>query len=826
MSNLLSEKVLPVIAFVATFLLFFYPILFGNVAFNGPALVSLYTPFMFEEYEGYPAGVPSMQGMSDQIKLYVPYLRFTRDQWRAGQIPLWNPHNFSGTPHLAEWQSAVFYPLILLGSAISLVNMWHVLVITGFVFCSVFTYWYLRTLTLSRFSSFIGALSFGAGSVVVRWSQEIVMAPHAVAMLPLLLIGIDKWIKTRQFRWWLLGLLAATNALLSGYLQVALYVFTASVVYLGYRLWSCEGKWLRGLQWLVVYVCAIGLTAWQVLPGFELFLESSRRVVDIRSLLSQYLLSWQFLVNILIPDFFGHPLTQNEYGFEIGSFYERPLWVGTLSVIGIVIWWVHRRNIGSDPVFWIVVGLLSLSIVFALPTSRLFYMTRTPFFSDAIPHRILFLPSFAWVVVGGMGLDWWLKHTSVRTILKTSLVFFVFFLLVFLVVQSVRLLGLSVADWPASAVWTQVALRNSVLPLLFFATFVSLLLIWAIAGWVATLRLLVPTLVFGTRVRKVALFLIATFVIFELWLSFRKFTVFSPPQFFYPNPLFVWLQQNAGIERFWGYGDAFVPNNLATYYGLYTPEGYDSLNSHRYAQLLLSMETGRLDRPVSRSDAGMLRAPDGLYALHEHPRRLRLMGMLNVRYFLDKEGEIKTSPFNEKNRFQSTDFELAWTDGKWRIFRFPGAYPRAYMVSHFVVEKDDQAILDRLYDPSFSPRDTVVLEEEPPGHLQPDIQATGRVEILRYTPDEVIVSTSSSGRQLLLLADNFFPGWVSKVDGAETPMYRANFTFRAVSVPAGEHQVVFRYEPQPFRNGLYISGATLLFVGILGVSHLRRRPMR
>jgi uncharacterized membrane protein YfhO len=47
----------------------------------------------------------------------------------------------------------------------------------------------------------------------------------------------------------------------------------------------------------------------------------------------------------------------------------------------------------------------------------------------------------------------------------------------------------------------------------------------------------------------------------------------------------------------------------------------------------------------------------------------------------------------------------------------------------------------------------------------------------------------------MVTTDAYYPGWRAYVDGVRTPIYRANIAFRAIEVPAGEHRVVYRYEP-------------------------------
>jgi hypothetical protein len=85
----------------------------------------------------------------------------------------------------------------------------------------------------------------------------------------------------------------------------------------------------------------------------------------------------------------------------------------------------------------------------------------------------------------------------------------------------------------------------------------------------------------------------------------------------------------------------------------------------------------------------------------------------------------------------------------------------------------------------------------------------GYCQILRYTPDEVEIKAYADDLGKLVLADNYYPGWKAYLDGKPTQIEREQYLFRAVFVPPGWHQVVFRYEPDSVKIGAIISLFTL-----------------
>ena len=83
------------------------------------------------------------------------------------------------------------------------------------------------------------------------------------------------------------------------------------------------------------------------------------------------------------------------------------------------------------------------------------------------------------------------------------------------------------------------------------------------------------------------------------------------------------------------------------------------------------------------------------------------------------------------------------------------------------------------------------------------------------------IKTNSNSNQILVLSDNYYPGWKASVDEKETRIFRANYTFRAIELPDGEHIVRFSYAPNSFKLGLTLSIVSI-FIYIIIVVHTKR----
>ena len=159
------------------------------------------------------------------------------------------------------------------------------------------------------------------------------------------------------------------------------------------------------------------------------------------------------------------------------------------------------------------------------------------------------------------------------------------------------------------------------------------------------------------------------------------------------------------------------------------------------------------------------------------------------------------------------------------------ALPRAFLVDSVAVVTDDDAVIDRLRDPSFDPARVALVS----GPVPPDVpldalngaapdSAAASVELRRFTPDEIVWEVRTDRPRLLVASEIYYPaGWTATVGVEPVPILRTDFLLRGVPIPAGEHIVTMRYSPETRRQGTLISWiatvvaylGTIVLVGLL-----------
>jgi hypothetical protein len=129
--------------------------------------------------------------------------------------------------------------------------------------------------------------------------------------------------------------------------------------------------------------------------------------------------------------------------------------------------------------------------------------------------------------------------------------------------------------------------------------------------------------------------------------------------------------------------------------------------------------------------------------------------------------------------------------------------------------------LRMLTNADFHPRQEVYLPPEAKPVVTASNVANVRLSPVQYSAEQIEVGVQTPAPALVSVAQTYYHPWQAYVDGRPTSLWRANFAFQALEVPAGTHEVKLIYEDRRFRTGAMVSLATLAMCVIY--QRIRRR---
>jgi hypothetical protein len=282
---------------------------------------------------------------------------------------------------------------------------------------------------------------------------------------------------------------------------------------------------------------------------------------------------------------------------------------------------------------------------------------------------------------------------------------------------------------------------------------------------------------------------------------------------------FLRSQTREEPARYFGYGSlayavrfadpqtaALLVNNAATSYGLQDVQGYNAVQLARYVEYMTALN----GRAQNRHFSDVM--PEGL----DSP----LLDLLNVRYVITP---ADTSPNRTYMQKLKNTLPTAYKNERVQILENRDALLRAWIV-HSAKRATPEEALKLLDSGEVDPRQTALLEREPPDLARPDDLSSDRASVTAYEANRIELETSTGADGLLVLSEVYYPAWKAYVDGEPVPTYRADHLLRAVPIPAGEHLVEVRYESSALKAGVAIS--LIAYAALVGLVIAKARGWR
>ena len=216
--------------------------------------------------------------------------------------------------------------------------------------------------------------------------------------------------------------------------------------------------------------------------------------------------------------------------------------------------------------------------------------------------------------------------------------------------------------------------------------------------------------------------------------------------------------------------------------------------------------TSYYHKSVGGYSAAKLRRYDDLIKYQLSKGNMKVINMLNTKYII-----------------------TASEDGVPEAMYNPEAAGNAWFVENVMWVDGAKAEMDALND--FDEKRTVIADN----HFADKIPAVipqktegDTIYLTHYQPNKLTYKSVSKNGGYAVFSEIYFPwGWQITIDGELVEMARVNYLLRGVNIPAGEHDIEFRFEPTSLKVNTIIAFTSIFMVLIVGVgvvvSSLRKR---
>jgi O-antigen/teichoic acid export membrane protein len=794
--------------------------------------------------------IPHNHLLSDMVLQNYQWKHFIREQLSQGEIPLWNPHQFSGIPFLAAGQQSALYPLSVIYYVLPLTSAYGWFIVINLWLAGVFMALFMRGLGINRAGATLSGVVYQLAGFMIA-SAVFPMMIGAVVWLPLILLMIENIIHERRFwifketgiPWVIIGAGAIGCNILAGHVEITIYTLLIAGYYAGMRLlWQLISTWRDTLKfpirwtvttalWLLAMVgLGIGLGAVQFVPLFE-FVQTNHRAdrTSLETVLS-YAHPMRDILQFLMPNFYGNPAHHSYFDLFTGqtvtnltnangdsinfiywgikNYVEGALYVGILPLIlsGYAIWASlqtrHASSLRYVTIFAILL-LMALTFMFGMPTYGAIYIL--PGINQLnSPFRWIFAVTLSISALSGIGLHllsqsdnrsrfgiylgYILAGFGISILGGLALTFVAFDSFESLFGQIVESMALANQAFSDGRMFYNYQFFN----LLIFGV---MLLLSGAVFWLASRNK-------STRWMLFAIGITAVDMLIASW----GFNPASDPLLLdFTPPAIEFLQGQDGYFRYTTLQDPNKPTlfnaNMGMSYGLDDVRGYDSIIPKQYVETMQALHP---QYQLDFNRVSPIFTPDDWNHHGGYVQVLDedLFDLLNVKFVMTHPDVIV--PFKE--------WHVAYADAVVSIWENDSVMPRAFIV--------DESDWDEKWLPS--PGGFVYRDFQTPSQLL-DIPNFKPATISRDTKREKFIDVSLENDSWLVVSETHMEGWRAFIrpfgagedEEYATAVQLVMANFQGVELPEGNWTVRLVYSPASMQAGLFGSVISVAFIVFL-----------
>ena len=719
------------------------------------------------------------QGGTDTFSLFIYWRDFGFSQLKQGNLPLWNPHLFSGMPALGQFHAALLYPLNWIYLFLPLVKAINISIALHVFLIGMFMYLWVASRGLHPVACLTAAfmVMFSGANFMHIFAGHLIDI-CTMTWAPLIFLTVDRLFHRPSLGWHLLGIIAVSMQILAGHPQYVYYTAITVMLYTGLSLRHQNHPVYRVLSVACIYIAGIAMTAIQLISGIEAAREAVRSTGVSYQFASMFAYPPENLISLITPFFYGDIKTLPYWGRAY--LWAMTFYIGItgflLAGYGVIAGEKTTRRYSAIMVVLLIIMALGKST----PVFHVLYNFFPGFNMLRGTSKFIFPATLFLTMLAAIGMD----HLIKKEISTKNLIFILSFIGCLLLAAAIIITPQFNNFYPLDIcriLMSFVSSTNeSYLPSGLYGdrAFHDMACLYSSNGILSSAAIIFSlALIFAlTKYSRKFIYCIAVLAIAEIFafawhvntdFDYKTTTIPELTDFYKRHPgdyrVLNLIRPNSalstGINDIWGY-DPGVILRYAQFVGF--TQGYSPQNASNY-----------------------------LHFQNYH----RLLGLLRLRYIVTAE------------------------NGQLKIFEFRNYLPRLLFVENWEIIPEKSAILERMGRENFDPGKIVFLEKAP-NISKSNSSGELNWQIIDQSTDHLTVNVRTNRDAILLITDNYSKGWqiTSLQAGGQTnyQILPANYTLMGVPLKSGKHMIRLEYKPWGFRVGKWIS-AVSLFIFVLAV---------
>jgi hypothetical protein len=691
-----------------------------------------------------------------------PVAYYMRQSFWRGEIPLWNPLHNCGIPFLAQFNTITLYPLSLIYLLLPLEWSLSFFCLVHLFLAGMGMYFLCRQWTGSPFGAAIAGMAFAFNG----FSLNLLMWPSHIATyawMPWVIWSVEQGWRLGG-RWMIAAAFFGAMQMLSGGPETILLTWLIlTAMWLGQLAIGRFPRASVAWRFPAIGVWVAGLAAAQLLPFLDLIAHSERDTGYSGSGWAMPVMGW---ANFFVPLFNCFLLRKGFYA-QVAQNWTSSYYLGIGSVVLALIGAGRVRKSRG----WLLILLAGSGVVLAMGSNTFIFRAL----------RIV-LP-----VLGFM-------NHPIKFVLLT--VFAVPLLAGLAIANARHLNGAEAAKFTRRVV---VALVASGILIAFLAGYAHFYPAkdeeWTATFWSGVSRFGMLICILGvflllrrvTRPSLLRLLCVAlpALVWADVWTHAPTQNPTANRSVFEPGLVKLTPRPVPGVSRV-----------LETYSAI------DSINHGTSGDVQKDFLLCRQALFLNCNLLEGIPTIGGFYSLY-------LKRDLPIRALLGSEGIRKTDPL--------ADFTgIAWENSPEDLFTFVPRTNSLPMITggQRPIFASDENVLNWLEATNFNPRREVFLPLEASNSISVSNPAPLRVLAQNVAAERIDADVEARAPALLVIAQTYYHPWRAWVNDRETPIFRANYGFQAIEVPAGKSHVRLEYRDRAFTAGLGLCGFSFL-IGVV-----------